>query len=173
MPVAVQYDKVQPLLKTGSQAEDSIILSQNEINQALVPYHKEFRMVKSAEYRFDHRIFSAEILPCRYPFTFSPMSYASINLVNLAIEQALLVQMRYEISSKMAQVKLWNNIQEYDKMVSSGHWLVPKLITKLHSTVPTNRSVFLEISIKKDLIKRSSYWVFLTLRLMDSYPQME
>lgn len=105
-----------------------------EIDKALSAYHKEHRMVKSLS---DESLFVSDVCVQmeHYPFTQVSMPYASINLINLAIEQSLIVMYdRLVLTNSITGP--WDSIDDYRSYVSQGCWLVPRLVTKVLSPTP-------------------------------------
>lgn len=118
-----------------------------EIGKALSAYHEEYRMVSGL---CGNSLHTSDVCVCLqyYPFTKVSMPYASINLINLAIEQSLIV-MFDRIVLEDAVDGPWNGIDEYRSLVSNGCWLVPRLYTKVLSPVPLNENIFFGTSINK------------------------
>lgn len=118
-----------------------------EIWDALSAYHDEYRMVSGLCGR---SLLTSDVCVRLkyYPFTKVPMPYASINLINLAIEQSLIV-MFDRIVLEDAVDGPWKGIDEYRSLVANGCWLVPKLETKVLSPVPLYEDIFLGTTINK------------------------
>ena len=119
----------------------------NEIGEALSAYHEKYRMV-SGLYGSSLHASGVCVRLQHYPFTKVSMPYASINLINLAIEQSLIV-MFDRIVHEDAVNGPWNCLDEYRSSVSNGCWLVPKLDTKVLSPVSLNKDIILNTSINK------------------------
>jgi hypothetical protein len=118
-----------------------------EISNALSPYHKEHQLVTAIN---SVSVKDAEMVVrlVSYPFTKQPMPYASINLVNLAIEQSLIVHYDNLVFEGVTNGP-WNNVNEYRLCVSQGCWLVPKLNTKIISPVPLEKDLMIITAFKK------------------------
>lgn len=118
-----------------------------EIGKALSAYHEEFCMVSSLNGNSLYKP-NVSVRLQYYPFTKVTMPYASINLINLAIEQAMIV-MFDRIVLEGAVEGPWSGIEEYRSLVSEGCWLVPKLDTKVVSPVPLNEDILLNIAVNQ------------------------
>jgi len=124
------------------------ILSQKEISIALSAYLPNFQLVRRILSTKSPNEKLIEIELSHYPFTREPMPYASMNLINLGIEQSILVHLDYEVCIGNI-TGFWPTINRYRELVNSGHWLVPKLETKVIHTVPLNTILSLRTRILK------------------------
>lgn len=129
------------------QALDIRLYEETQICKALCAYHKKYRMVLGINCT---SLLEANVRVClhHYPFTRETMPYASINLINLAIEQSLIV-MFDRLVLQNAVKGPWNGIDQYRSLVSAGCWLVPKLTTKVVSPIPLGKDIYLHSIIKR------------------------
>jgi len=139
-----------------------------EISKSLSAYHHKYQMIishYSTEY-FDLRSIVANLK--EYPFTVDPMPYASINLINLAIEQAMIVHFDYDVLIGY-RVGFWQDIEEYRSFVNKGKWLVPKLFTQIQKPVPIYKDIILCTEISKYRSEESKYCIWFTVAFEDYF----
>ena len=142
--------------QTESQVNHADILA------ALSPYRPEYRMVVEASSEIPYRHCRASVVFPVYPFILDPIPYASLSLLNLAVEQVLLTYVRFEVRYHCVETHLWSDLRDYDRKVAAGHWLVPRLQTRIRRLVPTAKPVVIKTRIAGDKLTGSSYRIEFT-----------
>jgi len=144
-------------LTIETRCDVEVVLNHTQISAALAPYRPEYRMVVEARcWHWDRRC-RATIVLSEYPFTLEPLPYTSLQLLNLATEQVLLVYLRFEVAQHLLRTPLWHDPADYDAKVADGHWLVPQLQTRVRRPIRMGSGVPIEAAITASRLSERGY----------------
>lgn len=121
--------------------------SSTQISIALEPYIPKFRMVKHFS-KLNEKSYNIDIILGDYPFISVDVDCSSINLINVAIVQAMFVHFDNDVLQGLRK-GFWQNISDYRKRVCAGHWIVPKMSTNIYRKIPLEKEISLITSITK------------------------
>jgi len=132
--------------------------TQTRIDLALAAYRPEFRLAQNYSYAIGENSLVTRIAFPPYPFIGFQVSYTSINLINLSIEQAVLLHLDLELDAGRRSGK-WQTIDAYREEVNAGGWLVADLATEVRKPIPRNAELDLITKLRRDHHLKSTYFV--------------
>lgn len=133
-------------------------LSSAQIQECLSPYQREFHLANTFEYSPTTNSSVATICFDRYPFTRRDTRYTSINLINLAVEQLMLLQLDCEAQIGTLPISPLS-ADEYRTKVADGNWLTPRLSTNVSTPVPRNTPLLVRSYTERRRIHTTNLYV--------------